>query len=324
MESKLMLLRCAKCGTVWNYKGNKIYATCPSCLTKVKVQKFKIIPEDVFATLPSLAEKTKLLADILMKLSPMKDELSDGELRWIAAFNKTVSEGLNLDAITKNTHGVMTLEKGYHLPAYAKKAKVVYSNEREAYNHITSELKSPQVRQIDIVAVAATSVVELFDDYKNALMDGKNLTVWTLDPKASNQWPFFTKKSERELVAHVRERYSTLLSRRAFYDPNRFSVLSLRCLVEGTIETWNDIAEEVKAEAKHPFGRLELIPYRGRPYWKCWIFDCTKGFVGEYDLSQPDKGMDVPIYLIDDQQFLSEITEIMVHHLLPQKKRRAL
>lgn len=36
-----MILECKKCGYVWRYKGRKRYATCPSCLGKVKVEQAK-------------------------------------------------------------------------------------------------------------------------------------------------------------------------------------------------------------------------------------------------------------------------------------------
>jgi predicted nucleic acid-binding Zn-ribbon protein len=32
-----MRLRCPRCGHTWEYKGKAIYATCPNCLRKVKV-----------------------------------------------------------------------------------------------------------------------------------------------------------------------------------------------------------------------------------------------------------------------------------------------
>lgn len=32
-------MKCEKCGYEWNYKGNLVYATCPSCLNKTKVNK---------------------------------------------------------------------------------------------------------------------------------------------------------------------------------------------------------------------------------------------------------------------------------------------
>lgn len=32
------MLICDKCKYEWNYKGNKLYATCPSCLRKQKIK----------------------------------------------------------------------------------------------------------------------------------------------------------------------------------------------------------------------------------------------------------------------------------------------
>ena len=33
----MVVLRCQKCGNVWNYKGKSFYGTCPRCLSKVKI-----------------------------------------------------------------------------------------------------------------------------------------------------------------------------------------------------------------------------------------------------------------------------------------------
>ena len=40
-----MILDCKKCNYNWNYKGgNPYWATCPKCLTKVKIS--KVIKDD--------------------------------------------------------------------------------------------------------------------------------------------------------------------------------------------------------------------------------------------------------------------------------------
>lgn len=38
-----MFVKCPKCGYSWNYKGMSQYATCPSCLSKVRVDRDDII-----------------------------------------------------------------------------------------------------------------------------------------------------------------------------------------------------------------------------------------------------------------------------------------
>jgi hypothetical protein len=36
-----MKLKCKRCDYIWDYKGsNKFYATCPYCLTKVRVLEY--------------------------------------------------------------------------------------------------------------------------------------------------------------------------------------------------------------------------------------------------------------------------------------------
>lgn len=39
------VLKCQNCGHEWNYKGKAKYATCPSCLSKVKVPAHSLSPE---------------------------------------------------------------------------------------------------------------------------------------------------------------------------------------------------------------------------------------------------------------------------------------
>ena len=38
-----VLITCKKCGYIWNYRGRSRYATCPMCLSKVKVDRDDII-----------------------------------------------------------------------------------------------------------------------------------------------------------------------------------------------------------------------------------------------------------------------------------------
>ena len=33
------VVRCPRCGHEWRYKGRSVYATCPSCLSKVRIKK---------------------------------------------------------------------------------------------------------------------------------------------------------------------------------------------------------------------------------------------------------------------------------------------
>jgi len=35
----MVWLKCQNCGNEWNYKGKKLYATCPNCLYKVNIKK---------------------------------------------------------------------------------------------------------------------------------------------------------------------------------------------------------------------------------------------------------------------------------------------
>ncbi|MEM0318299.1 MAG: hypothetical protein QXE66_00100 [Desulfurococcaceae archaeon] len=38
-----MKLKCPKCGYVWDYRGkNPYYATCPRCLRKVSIAKYRV------------------------------------------------------------------------------------------------------------------------------------------------------------------------------------------------------------------------------------------------------------------------------------------
>ncbi len=37
-STTIMKLKCKKCKHKWNYKGKAVFATCPSCLSKVKVR----------------------------------------------------------------------------------------------------------------------------------------------------------------------------------------------------------------------------------------------------------------------------------------------
>lgn len=34
-------IECHRCGYKWEYKGNKEYASCPNCYTKVKIRKYE-------------------------------------------------------------------------------------------------------------------------------------------------------------------------------------------------------------------------------------------------------------------------------------------
>jgi len=41
--SSMIKLRCPKCGYVWEYRGRGLYyATCPQCLRKVSIAKYRV------------------------------------------------------------------------------------------------------------------------------------------------------------------------------------------------------------------------------------------------------------------------------------------
>ena len=53
-------INCEKCNHVWEYKGNRLMATCPNCMSKVRC---KIVSNDL--TLTDLKQK---LSDVRNKL----------------------------------------------------------------------------------------------------------------------------------------------------------------------------------------------------------------------------------------------------------------
>jgi rubrerythrin len=45
-DSSMARLRCPRCGYVWEYRGNLVLATCPSCYKKIDVQKYREVESD--------------------------------------------------------------------------------------------------------------------------------------------------------------------------------------------------------------------------------------------------------------------------------------
>jgi DNA-directed RNA polymerase subunit RPC12/RpoP len=58
------LLKCQKCGLIWEYKGHRAYATCPNCLSKVKAQESKEGTKNVY--------QVKKLAQDLIETAKMR------------------------------------------------------------------------------------------------------------------------------------------------------------------------------------------------------------------------------------------------------------
>jgi len=47
----MVLLRCPRCGYVWEYVGRKkVFATCPDCYKKVKIAENAVREEEVAAS----------------------------------------------------------------------------------------------------------------------------------------------------------------------------------------------------------------------------------------------------------------------------------
>lgn len=43
----MVRLRCPKCGYIWEYRGaSQYYATCPRCLRKVSIAKYRVDKAD--------------------------------------------------------------------------------------------------------------------------------------------------------------------------------------------------------------------------------------------------------------------------------------
>jgi Zn-finger nucleic acid-binding protein len=40
-SDSMVKLRCPRCGHVWEYRGNLVLATCPSCYKKIDVRKYR-------------------------------------------------------------------------------------------------------------------------------------------------------------------------------------------------------------------------------------------------------------------------------------------
>ena len=51
----MVLIKCTKCGKEWDYSGNALYATCPSCLSKVRVDQQSQTVEDLSDVIVNIA-----------------------------------------------------------------------------------------------------------------------------------------------------------------------------------------------------------------------------------------------------------------------------
>jgi len=56
----MVVLKCAKCGYVWAYRGTRLYyATCPQCFAQVKLANCQLPPEEAEKVLEERKKKRR-------------------------------------------------------------------------------------------------------------------------------------------------------------------------------------------------------------------------------------------------------------------------
>jgi hypothetical protein len=286
-----MLLRCERnnCQTFWNYKGSQKYATCPKCYGKVKVELAIVKPDQIDKLVPEVSNMSLGLDLAIDSWNWMASDMESDQVQWLAYYANVVFEG-------------------------KKKFETLFKDEDEAYPRIRMEIENAK-EFITIIGIANTSILDLYEDYKKALLNGKSIFVWMFSVKEAEKadsWPMQSTNFVQELVKPAKIKYHNRFQKKGAFHGKLFSRSSLSGLIADTTLLWNQMEDEAKKETralgKRNLGEVKIENYTGRPTVKLWLFDGLRAVWGEYRYWSPEKGRVSALVYTDTSQRIADLT----------------
>ncbi len=212
----------------------------------------------------------------------------------------------------------------------------LYSNEKHARSAIKKGIKArKKFEYLRVCGTICTSIFTLFDDYSNAIANGKRICVFLLNPDDERIIDHLSdcEHDKIALIDTIRMDFSKLEKKLSQESANAISSLirSDDCygkkLITASILLWKEAHKLAKQKNKSLTNGLEIYLYSHLPNLKAWIFGESCMFIGSYNPLPGGVGINNPIKKIKGNRKKSvqtiqdcrRVTNFLIEH--PQTKR---
>lgn len=212
----------------------------------------------------------------------------------------------------------------------------LYSNEKHARSAIKKEINArKKFEYLRVCGTSCTSIFTLFDDYSNAIANGKRICVFLLNPDDERIIDHLSdcEHDKIALIDTIRMDFSKLEKRLSQESADTITSLirSDDCygkkLITASILLWKEAHKLAKQKNKSLTNGLEIYLYSHLPNLKAWIFGESCMFIGSYNPLPGGVGINNPIKKIKGNRKKSvqiiqdcrRVTNFLIEH--PQTKR---
>ena len=212
----------------------------------------------------------------------------------------------------------------------------LYSNEKHARSAIKKEINArKKFEYLRVCGTSCTSIFTLFDDYSNAIANGKRICVFLLNPDDERIIDHLSdcEHDKIALIDTIRMDFSKLETKLSQQSATTISSLirSDDCygkkLITASILLWKEAHKLAKQKNKSLTNGLEIYLYSHLPNLKAWIFGESCMFIGSYNPLPGGVGINNPIKKIKGNRKKSvqiiqdcrRVTNFLIEH--PQTKR---
>ena len=180
----------------------------------------------------------------------------------------------------------------------------IYSNEKHARPAIKNELNgNKKYEYLRVCGTSCTSIFTLFDDYSNAIANGKRICVFLLNPDDERIIDHLSdcEHDKIALINTIRMDFSKIEKKLSQQSANNISSLirSDDCygkkLITASILLWKEAHKLAKQKNKSLTNGLEIYLYSHLPNLKAWIFGESCLFIGSYNPLPGGVGINNPI-----------------------------
>jgi len=180
----------------------------------------------------------------------------------------------------------------------------IYNDEKHARSAILKELnKRKRYENLRVCGTSCTSIFSLFDEYSNAIGNGKRIYVFLLNPDDKRIIDHLSdcEHDKLALIDTIRSEFSKLEEQLSQESAQKISSLIRsddcygRNLITASILLWKEAHKLAKQKNKGLTNGLELYLYSHLPNLKAWIFGESCIFIGSYNPLPGGVGINNPI-----------------------------
>lgn len=180
----------------------------------------------------------------------------------------------------------------------------IYKDEKHAKSAIIKELTTNKKYEfLRVCGTSCTSIFTLFDEYSNAIANGKRIWVFFLNPDDARIIDHLSdcEHDKYYLIDAIRKNFSQLEKNLPQESAKKISSLIRaddcygKKLINASILLWKEAHKSAKQKNKGLANGLEIYLYSHLPNLKAWIFGDSCIFIGSYNPLPGGVGISNPI-----------------------------